>query len=284
MSTFPRVAVIVPCFDDGATLEETLASLRDEEPHELVVVDDGSTDERTLTLLDRLRGDGVDVVRRENGGLSAARMTGLGGTSAPYVMPLDADDQLGPGALAALADALDASPGAAAAWGDVEIFGAASFRVEMPRTLDPWLLTYVNEIPGTSMLRRTAVVEAGGWRLRGGYEDWDLWLSLVERGYGGVYVPVPMLRYRRTAGRMNEDSITRHEAIHAHLRELHPALFAQRRALRRGSPEPVHVKALWPLIEGIPGLSLYDRHRLCRIVRHPYQATGGRIGRAPAPR
>jgi glycosyltransferase involved in cell wall biosynthesis len=276
--------VIVPCFDDGGTLEETLASLRGEEPHELVVVDDGSTDAETLALLDRLRRDGVHVVRRANGGLSAARMTGLEATSAPYVMPLDADDQLGPGALAALADALDANPGAAAAWGDVEIFGAASFRVDMPRTLDPWTLTYVNEIPGTSMLRRAAVVETGGWRLRGGYEDWDLWLSFVERGHGGVYVPVPMLRYRRTAGRMNEDSITRHERIHAHLRELHPALFAKRSTLRRSSPEPLHVKALWPLIEGIPGLSLYDRHRLCRLVRHPYQATEGRIGRAPAGR
>lgn len=276
--------MIVPCFDDGATLADTLASLDGQEPHELVVVDDGSTDAATLVLLERLRSEGVNVVRRENGGLSAARMTGLEATSAQYVMPLDADDELGPGALAALADALDENPKAAAAWGDVEIFGAAEFRVEMPRTLDPWTLTYVNEIPGTSMLRRSAVVDAGGWRLRGGYEDWDLWLSFVERGLGGIYVPVLMLRYRRTAGRMNEDSITRHAQIHEHLRELHPDLFARRGELRRNSPEPLHVKALWPLIESVPGLSLYDRHRLCRIVRHPYQATGGKIGRAPARR
>ena len=44
----PRVAVVVPCFDDGETLSEALGSLRDEEPHELVVVDDGSTDPATL--------------------------------------------------------------------------------------------------------------------------------------------------------------------------------------------------------------------------------------------
>ena len=50
-------------------------------------------------------------------------MTGVEATSAPYVFPLDADDAVVPGALAALADALDAVPGAALAWGDIEVWG-----------------------------------------------------------------------------------------------------------------------------------------------------------------
>jgi len=277
----PRVAVVVPCFNDGETLPATLASLRGEEQHELVVVNDGSTDAATLALLDELAATGTRVLHRTNGGLSAARMTGLEATTAPYVMPLDADDLLGAGALARLADRLDAEPDAAAAWGDVEVFDGVELRLRMPASLDPWLVTYLNEIPGTSLLRRSAVVEAGGWRLRGGYEDWDLWMSFAERGFRGVYVPTLMLRYRRTPGRMNEDSITRHERIYAHLHELHPELFASRAELRRSSPAPRRIKLLWPLIERLPGLSLYDRHRLCRFVRHPHQATGGRIGTAP---
>src|ERR1043166_895150 len=104
----PRVAVVVPCFDDGETLSTALASLAGQEEHELVVVDDGSTDPDTLTVLAELERNGVQVVRRPNGGLSAARMSGVEATSAPYVMPLDADDALAPGALRALADALDA--------------------------------------------------------------------------------------------------------------------------------------------------------------------------------
>src|SRR5436190_12269548 len=108
-----RVAVVVPCFNDGATLRETLGSLRDQEAHELVVVDDGSDDPATLETLRALEDEGVRIVRRENGGLSAARMTGVEATAAPYVFPLDADDALAPGALAALADALEAVPQAA---------------------------------------------------------------------------------------------------------------------------------------------------------------------------
>src|SRR5919201_4693258 len=160
----PRVAVIVPCFNDGATLRETLASFEGQEPHELVVVDDGSNEPETLRVLAELESSGVRVVHRENGGLSAARMTGVDATDAPYVFPLDADDALAPGALAALADALDAEPEAALAWGDVEIHGELEARVEVASSLDPWLLTYLNEIPGTSLVRRAALLDAGGWR------------------------------------------------------------------------------------------------------------------------
>src|SRR5207248_2059881 len=115
----PRIAVVVPCFDDGETLVEAVASLEGQEAHELVVVDDGSSEPRTLDVLAELERGGVRVVHRPNGGLSAARMSGVESTTAPYVLPLDADDALAPGSLATLADALDADPGAVMAWGDV---------------------------------------------------------------------------------------------------------------------------------------------------------------------
>ena len=264
-----RVAVVIPCFDDGATLGEALASLADQEPHELVVVDDGSTDSKTVALLARLESDGVHVLHRENGGLSAARMTGVAATTAPFVFPLDADDELAPGALARLADVLEAEEQLAAVWGEIELFGVRRLLFRPPSRLDSWLLTYVNEIPGTCLYRRSALTAVGGWRLRGGYEDWDLWLSLAEAGYDGRFVPGLALRYRQHDGRMNEAAIEAHDAKHAHLRELHPALFANRAALRRASGEPWHIKLLWPLVERLPGLSLWRRHSLARFIRDP---------------
>ena len=72
-----RVAVVVPCFNDGETLHDALASLEGQEPHELVVVDDGSDDPATIEVLAQAERDGVRVVRRPNGGLSAARMSGV---------------------------------------------------------------------------------------------------------------------------------------------------------------------------------------------------------------
>src|SRR5207248_979247 len=142
--------------------------------------------------------------RQANAGLSAARMAGVAATSAPYVMPLDADDTLAPGALAALADALDAAPDAAVAWGELEVFGELDAALEVGESLDPWLLTYLNEIPGTSLVRRSALLGSGGWAMGSGYEDWDLWLAFAERRFAGVRVPRPVLRYRRQAGGMLE--------------------------------------------------------------------------------
>ena len=266
----PRVAVVVPCFNDGPTLPETLSSLHDQEEHQLVVVDDGSTDDETLALLARLEHDGVHVVHQTNAGLSSARMAGVAATSAPYVFPLDADDALAPGALDALADALDADPEAALAWGDVEMWGEVEAQLAVARALDPWLLTYLNDVPVASLVRRTALLEAGGWSMGSGYEDWDLWLALAERGGRGVYIPRPTLRYRRRTGRMLDDTTRRHADFYGRLETRHAGLFAARRENRARSTAPLRAKLLFPLVERLP-LQPFTRHRLYSFVNRPRQ-------------
>jgi glycosyltransferase involved in cell wall biosynthesis len=267
-----RIAVVIPCFDDGATVRETVASVtRQPEECELVVVDDGSTEEGTLAALAELERDGVRVVRRENGGLARARMTGVEATTAPYVFPLDADDLLEPGAASRLADALDRAPRAGVAWGDVSVFGDFELQLQPARAFDPWRLTFLNQIPGTSLVRRSALLEAGGWQLANGYEDWDLWLSLAEHGWSGVYVPGPMLRYRRHGTRMLGDCVPRHDELVAELRRRHEALFASRPGRRRSSPAPLPLKWAFSLVAAAPLLSSFDRHRLYLFASSPRQ-------------
>lgn len=261
-----RIAVVIPCFDDGATLPEALASI--DEPCETVVVDDGSTDPGTLALLDELRADGVHVVRQENRGLAAARMAGAAASSAPYVQPLDADDVLTSGALTALADALDANPGAAAAWGDVQFFGEFELVAPSADRLDPWTIWYLDELPGTSMVRRTVLEQTGGWRLADAYEDWDFWMTVAEHGLDGVRVPGVAFSYRRDPERMSAGGLARHGELLAKLRARHPRL---RRELRRNwirSGAPLRMRLLYPLIELAP-LSGQDKHRARRLVAHP---------------
>ena len=263
-----RIAVVIPCYNDGATLGETLDSIDEPEPFELVVVDDGSDDTETLELLAALESSGVRVVHQENAGLAAARMAGVAATRAPYVTALDADDLEAPGALVALADALDANPEAAVAWGDVQNFGDDRTYRRLGRTLDPWLITYVNELPADAMVRRETLLEAGGWQLRGGYEDWDLWMALAERGVRGIHVPVLTGWYRVRSTRMLAGAEQRHGAILAVLRERHPRLFAERGANRQRSPAPHRCKLLLPLIDRLP-LGDYTKQRLFRLVNRP---------------
>ena len=244
--------------------------MRTQEPCELVVVDDGSTDERTLEVVRQLEHDGVPIVRQENAGVAAARMAGVRATSAPYVYALDADDELAPGALADLADALDRDPEAVAAWGDVESFGTASVYHTPSRTLDPWRITYLNDLPGTSLFRRRSLLEVGGWQLRDGYEDWDLWMAFAERGWHGVYVPRLMFRYRRhDEPRLWRAAAAAHERRYAELRRRHRALFERRVENRRRSRTAWPLKVLLPVVDALPGVSRGLKQRIFHVANDP---------------
>ncbi len=249
-----RVCVIVPCFNDGALLPEALASLDESEPLEIVVVDDASTDSATLEALDAVRAAGTRVVRHpSNRHLSAARMTGLAATSAPYVYPLDADDQALAGVLAAMADRLDAVPEAAAVAGDYEEFGAHELLRAVPAELDPYRIAYCNEYPVTALFRRSALERVGGWRteLRG-YEDWDLWMSLAEHRLPMEHLGPgrPIYRRRLHGTRMLTGARNRHAELYRDLRRAHPRLFAELGAHLRASPMPWRRKLLYPVVYG----------------------------------
>lgn len=275
-----RVAIVIPCHEDGATLLETVASLEGQESCEVVIVDDGSTDPETLRVLDELKAQGWRVVRQENLGLSAARMRGVAETSAPFVLPLDSDDALCPGGVAPLADALDADPGAALAWGDVEIFGDFELTLSGAPDLDPWHITYVSEVPTSSLIRRDTLLEVGGWEIQG-YEDWDLWMLYAEAGIRGVYVPVVAVRHRVHGARMNAGCLDRHGEMLELLRSRHPRLWAERRRNWRRSRRPLRVRTLSPLVGLLP-INPRDRHRLFRLVSHPREVLYRRRDRLAA--
>jgi glycosyltransferase involved in cell wall biosynthesis len=272
------VAVVVACFNDGATLVEALATLDGQEPAELVVVNDGSTDPDTLAVLDGLRARGVRVIDQENTGLPGARMAGVRVTRARFVYPLDADDGVAPGALARLADALDADPEAAVAWGDQQLFGDFSLRSPRARTLDAWAITHVNGLPVSTMVRRTALEETGGWQVRGGYEDWDLWMALAERGRRGVHVGVATHLYRIHGQRMLAETRSRHGDQFALLRERHPRLFAGRRRAWLTSRAPLRQRLLLPLVARLP-LGPATRHRIALFASWPRHGIRMRLAR-----
>src|SRR5258708_7673047 len=122
-------------------------------------------------------------------------MTGVLASGSDYVFCLDADDRLVPGALAELAGALDGDPGLALAWGDYLLFGERSWRQYTAPSLDPWQISYQNDIPASVLVRRSALMAVGGWQLRGGYEDWDMLMGLAERRERGRRVPSVVYEY-----------------------------------------------------------------------------------------
>ena len=249
-----RSCVIVTCHNDGTLVEAAVRSVRESESIELVIVDDASEDPTTLSTLLRLEGEGVAVVRQEvNAGVAAARMRGLAVTSAPFVYPLDADDLAVPGILARMADALESNPGAAACVGDVVEFGDHELLRRTPERLDPYRVAFTNEYPITALFRRTAIEAAGGWCRLGdhhGYDDWNLWMALAERGEQIVHLNEPAYCRRLHGLRLNHQAKANHRYLYGNLRSRHPTLFSQITDHRRRSDLPLIKKYLYPHVYG----------------------------------
>jgi hypothetical protein len=192
-------------------------------------------------------------------------MTGLRATVAPFVFPLDSDDLIAPGALTPMADLLEAEPDVAVAFADYEEFGTRSRVVPVPARLDPFRVAYRNEYPVSSLFRRAALERVGGWRdVAGlvGYEDWNLWMTLAERGERGRHVGSGSvaLRRRMHGTRMLGEAGRRHRELYGHLRDLHPNLFAEIRAHRRDSDLPLAKRWVYPVVFGSrPPLGLWSR-------------------------
>ena len=203
-------------------------------------------------------------------------MSGVQASSSEYVFPLDADDRLLPGALDALAAELDRDHSQMLAWGDYQLFGDRSYRQETARELDPWQITYQNDLPSSALIRRSALLAAGGWRKSGGYEDWDLWMSLAELSAPGRRIALPVYEYRQHGVRMLGEASARHAVLYAELLARHRSLFERRRASWRSSPAPLGLRLALPTIDALP-IDLNRKRLLAGAACHLAHRRGARL-------
>ena len=227
----PRVSVIVSCFDLGSTLEEALASVEAQSFRdlEILVVDDGSTDPQTLVALERIDPARARVLRTGNRGLPAARNHGAHHSQAEYLCCLDADDRLHAEWLAKAVDALDRDADLAFVSHWLHAFGDEEWDWTPTDCGFPALLD-VNTVNGAALVRRAVWESVGGQdeTLREGCEDWDFWITLVERGFRGAILPEILFYYRRRADSMSRAMVgEQHLRLYGQLIERHPETFAR---------------------------------------------------------
>jgi tetratricopeptide (TPR) repeat protein/predicted O-methyltransferase YrrM len=167
----PLVTVIVACFNGVEFLEGCIRSILDQHTScEIIVVDDGSTDdsvERGRALLNELPVD-IFVISQRNGGPAAARNTGIRLARGKYICFLDVDDRYAPGFMACTVPILEKEAAVVAAFCQMELVNAH-------RSVEPWQRDAMEHTQPCNMLMRTEVV-----RQIGGFSE-----SPVFRGQAG---------------------------------------------------------------------------------------------------
>lgn len=223
-----QISVVVPAYNTARFIVETLESIhRQTMPAaEIVVVDDGSTDDTGAVAEAWAAGQGapVRVVRQPNAGVAAARNRGIREARSAWIAFLDSDDIYEPTALETFRAGHAAFPDTPWIAGDLALVSEDLGRVLTPSLRDrprveaelsdafasgrptrlrrPWepFLRACLTMTGATAIRRDLLLAQGGFRedLRQA-EDYQLWVRLARRA-DFVFVPRVVYRYRDRPG------------------------------------------------------------------------------------
>ncbi len=178
-----KISIIVPCYNQVQYLDEALQSVLDQtyQDWECIIVNDGSTDHTEEVARKWVSKDSRFIyLKKENGGLSSARNTGIIMAKGAYILPLDADDRIA-------SEYLDKA----------QIYFDKDYKIIYCQAyffgnrVEPWLLSdysyegilFNNQIFCSAFFKKSDWESVGGYdeNLKYGREDWDFWLSILNK-------------------------------------------------------------------------------------------------------
>jgi glycosyltransferase involved in cell wall biosynthesis len=248
--TQATVSVVMPAYNAAATIGAAVSSvLWQDLPAELVVVDDGSTDD--TAAIAAVHGERVRVVRQDNRGVAAARNAGIAAATGELIALCDADDVLFERYLSALVEARS-SAGTTIATANSYWLLPGGIQPDKTRhrgtfpAADRQRMTILeqNFVSTMSLFPRSLVDEIGGFdEEMARAEDWDFWQRAIFAGHRVAHQPRPLALYRWGATGLSADTAAFHEAERTQLQRVEqwPALTAEERAFVRrriDSPMP----------------------------------------------
>lgn len=200
MSSFPRVCVVIPCYNHGKYIDEAVQSILNQTftDVEVIIVDDGSTDTFTVEKLKSLNYPKTKVLFQQNSGPVVARNKAIADTNADYILPLDADDYFDRTYLEKAVILLEKNTKVGAVNCNAQAFGVENFIIKpKPGGIENFIIQ--NNACVSLLYRKKCWNDVGGYseNMRNGYEDWDFWLKVLKKGWKIEVIPEILFYYRQ---------------------------------------------------------------------------------------
>lgn len=240
-----HAAIIIPVFRHSVFVGDAINSAMMQKhvaKISVVVVDDGCPHVETQRVLQSFAlayPENVHVLRRTNGGLSAARNSGIDYALSRWpdveaIYLLDADNEIEPDALKRAWTHICQHATAGWAYPDIAMRGS-SFEYWDYGGPYSVLRHLVCNVSDTGSLIKRSVFEAGcrfDENMKAGFEDWEFWWQAISKGFCGVHVPFMGLRYRKRPESMLSEAEERRQAITRYMRDKHSGLLSPRNVLQ----------------------------------------------------
>ncbi len=180
-----KASIIIPCYNDATFLNEAILSACNQTyPNfEIILVDDGSTDEKTIDLINGLNIKNLKKFRIENSGPAYARNYGIHQAEGHYILPLDSDDLIEKSYLEKCIKIFENDGDVGIVYCKAKLIGQINNNWDLPNySLSTMLVD--NLIFVTSCFKKEDWERVGGFDIsfKDGLEDYDFWLKIIELG------------------------------------------------------------------------------------------------------
>ena len=224
-----KISVVIPCYNLGQYIEEAITSLLNQtfDDFEIIIVDDGSNDPKTVHLLRENKWPKTRIFHIGNHGVSFARNFGIERSSGEFICCLDADDKYHPAFLEKTIQCFiqdtENQIGIVTSW--VQEFGLSK-GIWKIRKYDPVSILYQNELHVASLFRKQCWADCGGYSTDIiGHEDWDFWIKIVACNWKWHVCEEILFFYRKRPNSIMSSTIGRRAVIYEQIIRNNKAFF-----------------------------------------------------------
>ena len=228
MNMVKKIHIVIPCYNAEKYIADTIASVKGQtsDGWDCVIVDDGSRDGSGAIIDAQTEGDKrFRVFHTKNQGVAAARNFGISNFRGGYILPLDADDILVPGAVERFLLGWKEHPEASLLVPMISRFGECE-----PAVLERKWRGYEN-LKTQCTPTNSSCYPWSDWKRVGGYngwssyEDWEVWLRLLHNNDNVVNLPEVLVMYRVHSDSRWHKAVKHHRREVEFIRNMNPEIF-----------------------------------------------------------